>query len=140
MQRAPQGVHDFLRAYYHHKSADWKDNQPYPLQSWSADEIAKLPTYYVMDLAKDMAATVAEEMPSAAEIAANKWLPDSELAYLQRRIWPHRLPGRAAMVSLRHLGRVHAGTADLVRPHHRRALRLHLGQAGLGHLSAPRRP
>ena len=32
MHRAPQGVHDFLRAYYHHKSADWKDNTPYPLQ------------------------------------------------------------------------------------------------------------
>src|SRR3977135_2452078 len=29
MHRAPQGVHDFLRAYYHHKSADWKDNKPY---------------------------------------------------------------------------------------------------------------
>ena len=81
MHRAPQGVHDFLRAYYHHKSADWKDNKPYPLGSWTADEIAKLPTYYVMDLAKDMAATVAEEMPSAAAIAANQWLPDSELAF-----------------------------------------------------------
>jgi pimeloyl-ACP methyl ester carboxylesterase len=80
MHRAPQGVHDFLRAYYHHKSADWRDNKPYPLRSWSAGELAKLPTYYVMDLAKDMAATVAEEMPSAAEIAANTWLPDSELA------------------------------------------------------------
>ena len=34
-----------------------------------------------MDLAQDMAATVAKEMPSAAEIAANGWLPDSELAY-----------------------------------------------------------
>jgi pimeloyl-ACP methyl ester carboxylesterase len=81
MHRAPQGVHDFLRAYYHHKSADWRDNKPYPLRSWSAGELAKLPTYYVMDLAKDMAATVAEEMPSAAEIAANTWLPDSELAF-----------------------------------------------------------
>ena len=81
MHRAPQGVHDFLRAYYHHKSADWKANTPYPLKSWSAGELTKLPTYYVMDLAKDMAATVAEEMPSAAEIAANKWLPDSELAF-----------------------------------------------------------
>ncbi|KRR05915.1 alpha/beta fold hydrolase [Bradyrhizobium valentinum] len=81
MHHAPQGVHDFLRAYYHHKSADWKANKPYPLKSWTADEIAKLPTYYVMDLAKDMAATVAEEMPSAAEIAANKWLPDSELSF-----------------------------------------------------------
>lgn len=81
MHHAPQGVHDFLRAYYHHKSADWKDNAPYPLKSWSAAEIAKLPTYYVMDLAKDMAATVAEEMPSAAAIAANRWLPDSELSF-----------------------------------------------------------
>ena len=81
MHHAPQGVHDFLRAYYHHKSADWKGNTPYPLKSWSADEIAKLPTYYVMDLAKDMAATVAKEMPSAEEIAANRWLPDSELAF-----------------------------------------------------------
>src|SRR6202012_3419650 len=81
MQRAPQGVHDFLRAYYHHKSADWKDNTPYPLQGWTATELAKLPTYYVMDLAKDVAATVAEEMPSAAEIAANQWLPDRELAF-----------------------------------------------------------
>jgi pimeloyl-ACP methyl ester carboxylesterase len=81
MHRAPQGVHDFLRAYYHHKSADWTDNKPYPLQSWSAGELAKLPTYYVMDLAKDMAATVAEEMPSREAIAANTWLPDHELAY-----------------------------------------------------------
>jgi pimeloyl-ACP methyl ester carboxylesterase len=80
MQHAPQGVHDFLRAYFHHKSADWKDNAPYPLKSWSAGELAKLPTYYVMDLARDMAATVAEEMPSAAVIAANRWLPDSELS------------------------------------------------------------
>jgi pimeloyl-ACP methyl ester carboxylesterase len=81
MHRAPQGVHDFLRAYYHHKSADWKDNKPYPLKSWSAGELAKLPTYYVMDLGKTMAETVAAEMPNAAAIAANKWLPDNELAF-----------------------------------------------------------
>src|SRR6266702_3864208 len=81
MQHAPQGVHDFLRAYFHHKSAEWKGNVPYPLQSWSADELAKLPTYYVMDLAKGMAATVAEQMPSADAIAADTWLPDTELAF-----------------------------------------------------------
>jgi pimeloyl-ACP methyl ester carboxylesterase len=81
MHRASQGVHDFLRAYYHHKSADWKANAPYPLKSWSATELTKLPTYYVMDIAKNMAATVAEEMPSANAIAANKWLPDSELSF-----------------------------------------------------------
>jgi pimeloyl-ACP methyl ester carboxylesterase len=81
MHRAPQGVHDLLRAYYHHKSADWKDNKPTPLKSWSAGELAKLPTYYVMDLGKTMAETVAAEMPDAAAIAANKWLPDRELAF-----------------------------------------------------------
>jgi len=81
MQHAPQGVHDFLRAYYHHKSADWTDNKPYPLKAWSASELAKLPTYYVMDLNETMAQTVAKEMPSPAEISANQWLPDSELAY-----------------------------------------------------------
>ena len=78
---APQGVHDFLRAYYHHKSADWAGNKPHPLQAWSAEELAKLPTYYVMDLAETMAATVAKEMPDATAISANHWLPDSELAF-----------------------------------------------------------
>jgi pimeloyl-ACP methyl ester carboxylesterase len=81
MHHARQGVHDFLRAYYHHKSADWKDNAPYPLKAWTASELAKLPTYYTMDLDKGMAETVAEEMPSPAQIAANKWLPDNELAF-----------------------------------------------------------
>jgi pimeloyl-ACP methyl ester carboxylesterase len=81
MHRAAQGVHDFLRAYYHHKSADWKANAPSPLKSWSASELAKLPTYYVMDLARTMAQTVAEEMPSRQAIAANQWLPERELAF-----------------------------------------------------------
>ena len=80
MLHASQGLHDFLRAYYHFKSADWKDNKPHPLQSWSAGELAKLPTYYVMDLAKNMAQTVAEEMPSPEQIAANRWLGEQELA------------------------------------------------------------
>jgi pimeloyl-ACP methyl ester carboxylesterase len=31
MRRCPQGLHAFLRAYYHHKSADWKANRPHKL-------------------------------------------------------------------------------------------------------------
>ncbi len=81
MAHAPQGVHDFLRAYYHHKSADWPGNTPHPLQGWTANELEKLPTYHVMDLDKGMAETVAEEMPSAAQIAACQWLPDQELSF-----------------------------------------------------------
>ena len=79
MWHAPQGIHAFLRAYYHMKSADWKQNTPAPLAARTASEWAKLPRYYVMDLDKGMAETVASEMPAAAEIAACKWLPDDEL-------------------------------------------------------------
>lgn len=81
MWKCPQGVHAFLRAYYHVKSADWRGNTPHRLASWSAEELAKLPTYYVMELAKDMAATAADNMPSAEDIAACRWLPDAELAF-----------------------------------------------------------
>lgn len=80
MQHAPQGVHDFMRAYYHMKSADWPDNRPYPLRGWMADEFAKLPTYYVMDAAETMAHTVAHEMPTPEQIAACAWLPNHQLA------------------------------------------------------------
>lgn len=79
MWRAPQGIHAFMRAYYHHKSADWAANKPYRLASWTAEELAKLPTYYVMDRDQGMAETVAPEMPSAAEIAACRWLTEGEL-------------------------------------------------------------
>jgi pimeloyl-ACP methyl ester carboxylesterase len=80
MLRAPQGLHAFLRAYYHVKSANWRQNHPHALKSWSADELAQMPTYYIMDLAKDMAETVAPETPTPAAIAACKWLTDDELA------------------------------------------------------------
>jgi pimeloyl-ACP methyl ester carboxylesterase len=79
MWRCPQGVHAFLRAYYHHKSADWAFNKPFRLASWSAGELAKMPTYYIMDHALNMAETVAAEMPSPAEIAACRWLTEAEL-------------------------------------------------------------
>lgn len=74
------GMHDFLRAYFHHKSADWAPNQPYRLNDWSAEQMAQLPTYYVMDLDQTMPQTVAPHLPSRAAIAACRWLPDDELA------------------------------------------------------------
>jgi pimeloyl-ACP methyl ester carboxylesterase len=80
MRHAPQGLHAFLRAYYHHKSADWPDNRPYPLAGWTAAEMARLPTYYVMDLAQTMAETVAEHMPTPDQVAACRWLTEAELA------------------------------------------------------------
>jgi pimeloyl-ACP methyl ester carboxylesterase len=80
MWHCRHGVHAFLRAYFHHKSADWTENKPFRLAGWTAEELAKMPTYYIMDLADDMPAAVAKEMPSAAETAACEWLPDRDLA------------------------------------------------------------
>jgi pimeloyl-ACP methyl ester carboxylesterase len=80
MHHPPQGLHDFLRAYYHHKSGDWPANNPFPLGGWTAAELAKLPTYYIMRLQETMPATVAAELPAPEQIAACAWLPDSELA------------------------------------------------------------
>jgi len=79
MWHAPQGVHDFLRAYYHFKSADWADNRPFPLEAWTAEAVAQLPTYYVMDLDQGMAETVAAEMPSPEQVEACAWLTEDEL-------------------------------------------------------------
>ena len=79
MRSPPEGTAAFLRAYLHVKSADWTGNKPYPLVGWTAEELAKLPTYYVMERDKGMAETVAPHMPSADEIAACRWLPDAEL-------------------------------------------------------------
>jgi pimeloyl-ACP methyl ester carboxylesterase len=61
------------------KSADWIANKPFPLSSLIASEWEKLPRYYVMDLDKGMAESVAPEMPTAQEIAACQWLTESEL-------------------------------------------------------------
>ena len=84
MLHAPQGLHAFLRAYYHMKSADWPHNRPEPLAAYSATELARLPAYYVMELGRTMAQTVAPEMPTPQQVAACRWLPDAELAvYVQ---------------------------------------------------------
>ena len=80
MWHCPQGLPAFLRAYYHYKSADWAGNKPFRLASWSAAELAKMPTYYIMDAGLGMAETAAEAMPSPAEIAACRWLTEAELA------------------------------------------------------------
>src|SRR6185295_5836744 len=79
MLHAPQGLHAFFRAYYHYKSADWKGNTPHPLKARTAEEMAQIPTYYVMEKDKGMAETVAPFMPSPAEIAACKWLTETEV-------------------------------------------------------------
>ena len=79
MLHAPQGLHSFFRAYYFYKSADYKGNIPHPLTARTAEEMAQIPTYYVMEKDKGMAATVAPFMPPADYIANCKWLTETEV-------------------------------------------------------------
>jgi len=79
MLHAPQGLHAFFRAYYFCKSADYKANRPHPLKARTAEEMAQIPAYYVMEKDKGMAATVAPFMPSADYIANCKWMTETEV-------------------------------------------------------------
>jgi pimeloyl-ACP methyl ester carboxylesterase len=74
-----KGLPDFIRAYYHHKSADWKENKPFPLSSWTAEQLAKMPTYYIMDLEDTMPEAVGKHMPTSEEINSCEWLTEEEL-------------------------------------------------------------
>jgi pimeloyl-ACP methyl ester carboxylesterase len=79
MMKSPQGLHAFLRAYFHHKSADWSENKPFRLKDRSAGEMACMPTYYIMDRGATMPETVAPFVPGAEELAACTWMTEGEL-------------------------------------------------------------
>ena len=138
MRNCPQGLHAFLRAYYHYKSADWKGNKPFRLASLTAEELAKMPTYYIMDLDKGMAETVAAVMPTAAEIAACKWLPDDELAVYTAEYGRTGFQGGLQRLSA-HGPQIHRRLANIRRPHDRRAFVVHRRQERLGRVPEPRR-
>jgi pimeloyl-ACP methyl ester carboxylesterase len=79
MWHCKQGVNGFLRAYFHFKSGDWPDNNPFELSSWTAEELARMPHYYIMPLALGMAETVAPEAPLPEIISSSHWLTEPEL-------------------------------------------------------------
>ena len=80
LSHPPQGLHRFLRTFFHVKSADWAGNKPHPLTAPTAGAFAQLPTYYVMERGRTMPENVAPFEPSAAGIAACRWLTEAELA------------------------------------------------------------
>jgi pimeloyl-ACP methyl ester carboxylesterase len=79
MLHAPQGLHNFFRAYYFYKSADYAGNKPHPLKARTAEEMAQIPYYYVMLKDRGMAENVAPFLPSAEYIANCKWLTEREV-------------------------------------------------------------
>ena len=73
----------------------------------------------------------------AAEIAANKWLPDSELAFYSAEYQRTGFQGGLQWYRCGTSGAFIAGIADLVRPHHRRALRFISGKQDWGTYQRP---
>ncbi len=80
MRDAPQGLHAFLRAYFHFKSADYAGNTPFRLTDASPEQLALMPAYYIMDLAHTMAEAVAPFAPKPDDVARCAWLTEKELA------------------------------------------------------------
>jgi pimeloyl-ACP methyl ester carboxylesterase len=75
----PQGLKAFLRGYIHVKSADWSGNNPKPLKEWSADELAKMPYYYIMPRSSSMPETISVMMENEDASKTNRWLSDDDL-------------------------------------------------------------
>ena len=77
------GLGEFLRGYFYLKSGSWDGNRPFALEGWTAEELVKLPYYYVMPLEADMREAVQRHMKSESEVAvaaSKAWLSDEELA------------------------------------------------------------
>lgn len=83
MDNPKDSLHQFLRGYFHLKSADWKGNDPRSLKAWEASELAKLPYYYVMPLHSTMREAVTLSMKgedsATVERLSNRWLNDTDL-------------------------------------------------------------
>ncbi|MCJ1441955.1 MAG: hypothetical protein MMC23_002447 [Stictis urceolatum] len=77
------GIKDFLRGYFHLKSASWSGNDPHPLEAWEATELAKMPYYYIMPLKYGMRESVRLALQNhggSADVQKSKaWLSDDDL-------------------------------------------------------------
>ena len=79
-----QPLRDFLRGYFHVKSGAYTRNKPRPLRSWTAEELAVMPHYYIMradlgvreNIQLDMAG---EPQDVVDHLAETPWLTDADL-------------------------------------------------------------
>ena len=135
----PQGVHAFLRAYYHMKSADWKQNQPASARGQDRRRVGKAAA-----LLRDGSGQGDGGDRRAGNAVSGR---DRRVQVAARR--------RAARCTATEYGRtgfqggLRATASDRAadtppscrcfRPHDRRAVHVHRRQERLGSLSEPRR-
>lgn len=81
----PQGLETYLRGYFHLKSANWAGNaSPHPLKAWTAENLAQMPEYYIMQHSHTFPQCVEANMRGEDEHATESWLPAESLAvYVQ---------------------------------------------------------
>ncbi len=73
------GMDAFLKGYFYCKSANWPGNQPFALTVLTAEELAKMPTYYIMDFGETMPDTVVPYLRELGDQVMD-WLTQEELA------------------------------------------------------------
>ena len=135
MWHCPQGVHDFLRAYYHHKSADWKANKPFPLARWTrrrAREDADLLHHgsgqgHGGDRRAGDAVRGRDRRLRVADRGRSLRVYSAEFARTG-------FQGGLKWYRVQHRRPVRRRARDVLRPHDRRAVLLHLRHERLGRL------
>jgi pimeloyl-ACP methyl ester carboxylesterase len=75
----PQGLEEYLRGYFHLKSANWSKNKPYPLKEWSAKALEVMPEYYIMQKSHTFPECVAHNMRDEDATLTHSWLPPEDL-------------------------------------------------------------
>lgn len=85
-QEPPQGLKAFLRGYVHLKSHVWKGNavDMGRLEGWTADQLARMPGYYIMPLDSTMPQLVETAMLDEVISLTEAFVSDDELdVYVQ---------------------------------------------------------
>jgi pimeloyl-ACP methyl ester carboxylesterase len=79
-ENPPQGLRSFLRGYVHLKSDKWKGHGDIgPLTGWTADQLARMPPYYIMPIGSTMPGMVEQNMRNEEENLTKSFMTDEEL-------------------------------------------------------------
>ncbi|KAL1857596.1 hypothetical protein Daus18300_010236 [Diaporthe australafricana] len=79
-ENPPQGLRAFLRGYVHLKSHVWKGHGDIGrLTGFTADQLARMPAYYLMPLDSTMPSMVAQNMQGEDENLTKSFVSDEEL-------------------------------------------------------------
>ncbi len=93
MINAPEGFKNFLRAYFHCKSAVWPGNNLFVLNSWTASELAMMPNCYIMNDHEGMTETALSMAPNEDGGRTGSWMSDGELEIYSSEILRSGLQG-----------------------------------------------